>query len=150
LRTDNPYGRCVWRCDNDVVDHQSVIVEFEDGCVAAHNVVGGASRPCRKMHLIGTKGEIEGTMEEGRFVVRHPDARAGHEYSESRVEVNVSRDMHGGGDYRLVKDFLSVLRSEPASISTTDIVDSVYGHVIAYAADRAMVEHCVVEIEGLP
>jgi predicted dehydrogenase len=149
LRTDNPYGRCVWRCDNDVVDHQSVIVAFEDGCVATHNMVGGASRPCRVMHLIGTEGEIEGTLEEGGFVVRHPDARAGHEYVETRVDVNVSRDMHGGGDFRLVKDFLSVLRGEPPSISTTHISDSVYSHLIAYAADRAMREHCVVEIERM-
>jgi hypothetical protein len=46
LRTDNPFGRCVWHCDNDVVDHQSVIVEFEDGSVATHDMVGGVSKPC--------------------------------------------------------------------------------------------------------
>ena len=31
LRTDNPLGRCVWHCDNDVVDHQSVVIDFADG-----------------------------------------------------------------------------------------------------------------------
>lgn len=147
LRGDNPYGRCVWRCDNDVVDHQSVIVEFEDGCVGSHDMVGAASRPCRKMHLIGTLGEIEGTMEEGAFVVRHPDARAGHEYSEVRVDVNVSGHMHGGGDLRLVEDFMAVVRGEPASISTTDLADSLYGHLIAYAADEAMLGRRVVSVE---
>jgi predicted dehydrogenase len=148
LRTDNPYGRCVWHCDNDVVDHQAVTIEFDDGCIAAHNMVGAVSRPCRKMHLIGTLGEIEGTMEEGRFVVRHPDARAGHEYSEEWIEVDVSSQMHGGGDLRLVKDFAAVVRGEPASISSTDISDSIYGHLIAYAADDAMRQHRTVEISG--
>jgi predicted dehydrogenase len=149
LRTNNPFGRCVWRCDNDVVDHQSVIAEFADGCVATHTMVGGTSRPCRTMHLIGTKGEIEGNMEEGHFVIRHPDARAGHEYTETRVDIDVSGHMHGGGDLRLVRDFLAVLRGEPASISTTSIKDSIYGHLVAYAADQAMRKHQVMDIKDI-
>lgn len=42
LKGDNPYGRCVWKCDNDVVDHQSVAVEFADGCTATLNKIGAA------------------------------------------------------------------------------------------------------------
>ncbi len=148
LRTDNPYGRCVWRCDNDVVDHQSVVTEFADGCVATHDMVGGVARPCRTIHLVGTTGEIEGTMEEGAFAIRRPDARAGHEYSETPVDLSVSADMHGGGDMRLVEDFLRVVRGEPPSISTTEIADSMNGHLVAFAADRAMLEGRVVAIES--
>ena len=77
LREDNPYGRCVWRCDNDVVDHQNVIIEFADGSTAVHNMVGGTSKPSRTMHLIGTTGEIEGVHEDGFFVIRHPDTSKG-------------------------------------------------------------------------
>src|SRR5687768_9822970 len=47
LRTDNPMGRCVWRSDNTVVDHQSVIVEFANGVTATHNMWGGASCSAR-------------------------------------------------------------------------------------------------------
>ena len=148
LRADNPYGRCVWRCDNDVVDHQSVIVEFADGCLATHDMVGNTARPCRTIHLVGTKGEIEGNMEDGKFVVRHPDTRAGHEYTEEWVDLSVSGDMHGGGDLRLVDDFVRVVRGEQASLSTTDLMDSVNGHLIAFAADRAMREGQVVEIDA--
>ncbi len=146
LKTDNPYGRCVWRCDNDVVDHQSVIVEFQDGSTASHNMVGATSRPCRSMHLVGTKGEIQGVMEEGAFVVRHPDARKGHEYSEERVECSVTGDGHGGGDMRLVEDFVRVIRGEEHSISTTDLEDSVYGHLIGFGADTSRIERRSVDI----
>jgi len=149
LKTDNPYGRCVWRCDNDVVDHQAVAVDFADGSVATHNMTGGVARPCRSMHLIGTHGEIQGTMEEGRFAIRHNDARPGHEYAEEIVDLTVSRDMHGGGDLRLVADFLRVVRGEPASLSTTDLMDSANGHLIAFAADEAMAEGKVVELPRL-
>ena len=149
LRTFNPFGRCVWRCDNDVADHQAVIAEFADGCVATHDMVTGTARPCRTIHLVGTTGEIEGVMEEGAFVLRRPDARAGHEYSEEPVDLSVSADMHGGGDMRLVQDFVRVVRGEPASLSTTTITDSVYGHLIAFAADDAMNEARVVEVEDV-
>lgn len=149
LREDNPFGRCVYRTDGDVVDHQSVIIEFADGSTATHEMITGTARPGRSVHIWGTEGEIEGFMEDGRFVVRHPDARAGHEYSEETVDLNVSKDMHGGGDMRLVEDFVRVVRGEEPSISSTDILDSINGHLIAFAADVAMTERRVVEIEAL-
>lgn len=149
LKTDSPFGRCVWRCDNDVVDHQSVIVEFADGCVANHTLVTGTAKPCRTMHLVGTTGEIEGTMEDGGFVLRYPDARAEHEYEEVPADLNVSMDMHGGGDLRLVEDFLRVVRGEQPSLSTTQLADSINGHLIGFAADVAMLERRVVEIAAV-
>ncbi len=149
LRTDNPFGRCVWHCDNDVVDHQSVIAEFADGAVASHDMVTGTARPCRTIHVVGTTGEFEGTLEDGRFVIRRPDARAGHEFSEEPVDLNVSDDGHGGGDTGLVTDFVRVVRGEPASLSTSSIEDSVYGHLIAFSADDAMRGHQVVAVEDI-
>jgi hypothetical protein len=53
---------------------------------------------------------------------------------------------HGGGDLRLVADFLRIVRGEPASISTTNIQDSVAGHLMGFCADRAMKERCVVDV----
>lgn len=146
LRTDNPFGRCVWRCDNDVVDHQTVTVEFADGSTASHVMTGGTSRPCRSMHLIGTKGEIQGVMEDRSFVVRHPDARADSEYTEELVKLNVIKHMHGGGDLLLVADFVKVLRGESTSISTTNLTGSIYGHLIGFEADNSRIEGEIVPI----
>ena len=152
LKKDNPYGRCVWRCDNDVVDHQSVVVTFEDGCTATHNMVGGTARPSRAIHLLGTKGEIQGVFEDSRIVIRHIDTRPGHEYSEEIIDLNEQGDMHGasgghgGGDLRLVSDFVNTLRGQARSISCTSLEDSIAGHAIGFCADRAMEEHAVVDI----
>jgi hypothetical protein len=152
LKNGNPYGRCVWKCDNDVVDHQSVIVEFEDGTTATHNMIGGAARPSRSIHILGTHGEIQGVFEESKFVVRHIDPRPGHEYSEEVVDLNVSGDMHGafgghgGGDLRLVADFVRLVRGEAPSLSTTTLEDSINGHLIGFCADRAMEERRVVNV----
>ncbi len=149
LREDSPFGRCVYRCDNDVMDHQSVIIEFENGATASHDMITGTARPGRSVHIWGTEGEIQGFMEDGAFVVRHPDPREGHEYSEEQVDLDVSNNMHGGGDMRLAEDFVRAVRGEERSISSTDVLDSVYGHLIAFAADDAMLERRVVEIEDV-
>ncbi len=144
LKADNPYGRCVWKCDNDVVDHQSVAIEFADGATATHNMVGGTARPSRSIHIVGTEGEIEGVFEDSRFVVRHIDPRPGHEYADELVDLKQGGDMHGafgghgGGDLRLVNDFVRVVRGETPSISCTSIEDSVNGHLIGFCADQAM------------
>jgi predicted dehydrogenase len=151
-REDNPFGRCVWERENDVVDHQVVIIEFEDGSTATHNMIGGTSRPSRSIHITGTEGEIEGTFEDNEFVVRHKDPRPNREYSEEKVLFDIDGDMHGafgehgGGDPRLVEDFVRVLRGEDISISTTSIEDSVYGHLIGFRADRSMQEHRVLDV----
>lgn len=145
LRTDNPFGRCVWKCDNDVVDHQSVIVEFADGCTGAHQLSSNSCRPFRSIHLVGTEGEIEGVLEDGAFVVRKRDVQAASAYSEEKVELQVKREMHGGGDLRLVGDFLRTLRGEAPSLSATTLEDSIWGHRIGFAADRARLNQNVVE-----
>ena len=152
LRGDNPYGRCVWKCDNDVVDHQSVAIEFADGVSATLNMIGGSAKPTRSLHLVGTKGEIQGVMEDSRFVIRHIDPRPGHEFSEEVVDLRQTGDMtgafggHGGGDMRLVEDFLKVVRGQAPSLSTTGIEDSVTGHLLGFSADRARRESRVVEL----
>ncbi|MBP1963212.1 Gfo/Idh/MocA family protein [Paenibacillus aceris] len=147
LRKDSPYGRCVWRCDNDVVDHQTVIVEFADGSTGTHVMTGGTSKPGRSIHIVGTKGEIQGEMEAGAYVIRHPDARKNHIYSEQQINVGVSEEMHGGGDLLLVADFVKVLKGAVPSISSTSLEKSLHGHLIGFAADQSRLEQRTVEIK---
>jgi predicted dehydrogenase len=154
LKTDNPFGLCAWKTDMDVVDHQSVTIEFEDGATATHNMIGGTAKPSRSIHLVGTHGEIQGVFEGSKFTVSHIDTRPGHEFSDEIVDLTVDGDMHGafgghgGGDERLVDDFIRAVRGEQPSISTTMIGDSVSGHLMGFCADRAMEEHRVVEIDA--
>jgi predicted dehydrogenase len=140
------YGRCVWHCDNDVVDRQSVIIEFEDGCVATHDMVTNSADGTRRIQLTGTKGDIYGDMMEGKFTISKPGAVAGSESIVEEIQVDMQGDLHGGGDVRLVADFLSLIRGEGGSLSTTSLSDSINSHLIAYAADTAMREERVVTI----
>ncbi|MFD2332755.1 Gfo/Idh/MocA family protein [Cohnella sp. GCM10020058] len=148
LAGDNRFGRYVWRCDNDIVDHQVVQFAFEDGSTAAHSLVGGAAKACRTVHITGTRGEIQGELEEGVFVVRHPDPWAdGRVFSEREVRIEVSGEMHGGGDHRLVEDFLRVVRGDPDAGYSTALAHSIVGHVSGFRADVSMATGRTVEID---
>lgn len=139
----HPYSRCVWKCDNDQPDRQSVMIEFEDGSLATHSMIADTTRPMRRIHVIGTEGEIEGVFDDNRFVVRHRDLRPGHEYGEEVVDTGDLGDTtgaygdHGGGDLRLVEDFVNYSEGKPASLSCTALTDSLTGHLLVFAADEA-------------
>lgn len=140
LRTDNPYGRCVWRCDNDVVDHQTVIVEFENGATATHQMLCATARAARKIHIVGETGEIEGDLEDAWILLRQSDISAQCGFRESRFELQGEEGGiagHGGGDMLLVADFEKVLRGEPDADGSTRIENSLVGHQIVFRAEEA-------------
>ncbi len=137
LKTDSPYGVCAYKNDNNVVDHQSVLVNFASGATGTHNMIGGSSRGCRRIHITGTKGEIFGTCEDGKFTVYKIDPSPGCEYSEEVVDVSVRGDAHGGGDMLLSEDFADYVSGEKPSISCTSLEDSMKGHLAVFLADKS-------------
>lgn len=146
MKSDNPYARCIYKCDNNVVDHQSVLINFESGATGTHNMVGGSAEPRREIHIIGTKGEIFGNFEESKFTVLKidpsPDAH-NEECDVEEVDLRVTGDMvgayggHGGGDERLAADFVKFIRGKKPSLACTSIFDSVAGHLSVYLADKS-------------
>ncbi|MBQ7402841.1 MAG: Gfo/Idh/MocA family oxidoreductase [Lentisphaeria bacterium] len=150
-RKDNPYARCIWKMDNNVVDRQSVMIEFANGATAVHNLVAGTARPCRKLHIVGTLGEIEGIMDDSSFVIRKIDPRPGHEFSSEEINLSTYSDNtgafggHGGGDRKLVVDFVDQLEGKTPSISCSCLDDSINGHLVGFLADQARRENRVVD-----
>ncbi len=149
LGENNPYGRCVWRCDNNVMDHQTVIVEFDDGCTASHNLIGGTAKPDRTIHIAGTRGEVVGSMEDGIIKIRKPDPDNDSLYDEKAIDIQEGGDGHGGGDLRLVEDFVRFMGNGRTSVSTTELGDSIYGHLIGFGAHESLTGRRAVEIERL-
>ena len=138
LLKTSPYGVCAYKADNNVVDHQSLAVEFRSGATGTHNMVGGAAIPQRRIHIIGTKGEIYGMLESGRFTVSLIDPRPGCEHLDRVVDTNTSDDSHGGGDLNLAEDFVDYARDNIMSVSCTSIEESVKGHLTVFKADESM------------
>lgn len=157
LRTDNPYGKCVWDFERDGnVDHQNVTVSFSNGAIGNFTLVGGSAKSERNIHIVGTKGEIKGTFEDSEYVIRYmkPDEQKG--YTEERINLNVTGDMtgekgaHGGGDRNLVLDFIDYINGKEPSVSCATLDDSVISHKTVFFAEQARKSGSVVKVtEGL-
>ena len=136
---DNPFSRCVYRCDINIVDHQSVLIHFRDGAIGTFSMNGGASTPRRMMHITGTKGEIYGDFERERFHVRQiaPEAPGG--YTERTLDISDLQqgDAHGGGDRSIVLDFVALLRGERTSPGCPTLEDSIVGHRMVFLAEKS-------------
>lgn len=130
-----PWGRCVYDCDNDVVDHQVVAMEFEGGVTVDFQLSAFTPLQDRQTRLFGTHGQV---VTDGRALIV-TDFRTGQTRTvDTLARAAASADAgHGGGDAGLVDAMLTALRDGDATPIRSDIHDSVVSHRIAFAAERA-------------
>ena len=134
LRT-GPYGRCVFRCDNDVCDHQSVAMEYEDGATAVFTLCGMTDRMHRTIHIMCEHGEILGDDDPGEITVSRFRSSVTENAEQERILIGQVSGAHSGGDVGLVKAFLAALGSGTAASS--EISRSVESHLLAFAAEES-------------
>ncbi len=132
---EGPYGRCVYHCDNNVVDHQVVNLELDGGVTASFTMCAYSNRIYRQIKVMGTRGELEGDMDTNKI-------RA-WEFGREPEVIDVTKlaeDLsgHGGGDFRMVHDVLALLGGGGADLATlTSISRSLESHFVAFAAERS-------------
>ncbi len=136
---DNPYSRCVYGCDLQIVDHQSVLIGFEDGATGTFSMTGGAAASGRHIHITGTRGEIDGIFEEQRFTVSRivPWEAEGKNVRTVDVSAQQKGNAHGGGDQAIVRDFIALLSGGKTSPCCTALEDSMTGHQIVFLAEKS-------------
>ena len=152
LKTFNKHGACAYKTGSDLIDHQAVLVEFANGSTATHNLLQGTVFPRRLIRIVGTKGEIEGSIDSSRFSVYTYDFENAW-YKERQIDVSeqiAKGDHHAGGDFGIIEDFVNMVSGGETSISCTKIQDSIYGHLCVFKADEAMESKTVkaVKIEN--
>lgn len=135
-----PYGRCVYHCDNTVVDHQVVTMEHAGGTVSTLTMHGHSDVEERTIRYDGTRATLR---------ARHGAARGSeitiHDHltgTVQRVEVDEPHGGHGGGDSRLLRTFADAVRAGTPHGQTTART-SLESHLLAFAAERS-------RLEGLP
>ena len=148
LKTYNPHGKCIYKAGGDIVDHQNVMVEFDNGSTAVHTLNLGAMRPGRSIWIQGTEGEIEGWVTDDYVTLRKYDRKTSC-FLEEQVKTDIESgivDAHFGGDRGLVRDFCDMMDGKEVSISRTTIDDSINSHLVCYAADFSMEKGVFEEI----
>lgn len=137
---DGPYGRCVFHCDNTVVDHQTVNMKFENQVDVALNMCAFTKECKREIRLMGTMGEIIGDMEEGCIILH--DFVSGNE---ERIKLNTSLEGHSGSDSAMMKDFVALIAADGRGERRTEASLSVESHLMALAAEQSRVEGRTVD-----
>lgn len=143
LRT-GPYGRCVYACDNDVVDHQVLAIEFDGGATGTFTMTAFTEQTHRQTRIFGSHGRIVGDGERlsvldfrtGRTVVHETgptgDANAG--------------DGHGGGDDGVMAAFVGSVATGDEEFRRSGPADSLAAHLAVFAAEHARHTGTVVAV----
>lgn len=140
----SPYGRCAYRCDNDVVDHQVAAMELASGASVSFTMHGHSHREGRTMRYDGTRATLRAAFtDEPEITVHH--------HGSGRVErielPEVDVIGHGGGDEGVVRGFAASLRgAPPAERLSSDGRTSLESHLLGWAAEEARRSGRVVDV----
>lgn len=138
---EGPYGRCVYRCDNDVVDHQVVNLEFEGGATVSFTMCAFTYEGSRIMNIMGTRGQIVCDMEKNEIEVR--DFLTGNK-TYHKIKTSVSG--HSGSDDRFMKGFIKTVETDGA-FTLSSASASVDSHLIALAAEESRVTGKTIDMD---
>ena len=136
LKTSN-YGRCVYRMDNDQPDHYISNMLFDGGVTANFSLEAFTSYEGRRTRIMGSFGDIVGDMTE--FTITHYKTGKREHWMEKT-------DKHGGGDWRLMADFVQAVSKNDPGLLTSTIDASIESHLMGFAAEKSRKEKLVVDI----
>lgn len=144
LRT-NQYGKCVYKCDNDVVDRQTVNMLFEDGITVTFSM-NAFNKGGRFIHIMGTEGELWGAMdsEEKPIRVYRFDTKQTTEYPVTGKDGLLNG--HGGGDKGIVEALYEYMNGIYTGFSASDVRTSVDNHHLVFAAEYSRKDGTVVDV----
>ena len=143
LRT-GPYGRCVYRCDNNVCDHMSMIIEFENGVTATFSLTAQTNGVHRNIHIMCEDGEIEADDSQRKIVVRKFVSCGCDSFDERTIHIRANASGHGGGDAGIMEDFAASLTDTAESRSS--ISRSVESHIMACALEESRLTGKVIDL----
>ena len=142
---EGPYGRCVYYCDNDVVDHQVVSMQFESGISVTLTMHGHSYLEGRSTRIEGSKATLFAYFGmDGNRIEIH-DHRSGNI---THIDTNPKGNSgHGGGDAGLMAGFIQALQNQDETNALTTARVSLESHLMAFAAEDARLQETVVQLD---
>ena len=138
------YGKCVYRCDNDVVDHQVVNMLFEGNATVSFTMCA-FNKGGRYIHIMGTKGELRGAMDGSNAPISLYDFETKQTQYIPVQGTDGIVGGHGGGDLGIIRSLYAYLTDEYEGNAISEIGISVENHLLAFAAEQAREENTVVD-----
>ena len=132
---EGPYGRCVFHCDNNVVDHQTVLLNFANGVTANFTMSGFTMEIHRSITLFGTAGEITGDMESKKITIKDFISR-----NIETISVGETTSGHSGGDAGFITDFVRMVHGM-GGVGHNTLKNSFESHYMAFAAESSRLDN---------
>ncbi|MGC4949028.1 Gfo/Idh/MocA family protein [Streptomyces sp. DT224] len=140
---EGPYGRCVYRSDNDVVDHQVVNLQYEGGATASFTLTAFTPQENRHTKIFGTRGQLTG---DGRTIEIYDFTTDERTVIDTDNGGSSGAEGHGGGDAGLVDAFVRAHHEGRPDLLLTGARESRDSHRVVFAAERARVTGQVVRL----
>ncbi len=137
---EGPYGRCVYHCDNDVVDHQVVNLLFENDVTVSFTMTAFTKEGYRNFKIMGTKGDIIGNDVQNELIINHFSGK------KEMVYPPTVAGGHMGADTSIMEDFINKVNLKDKD-SLTSAKHSAKSHLIAYAAEESRVTGKTITLE---
>lgn len=131
-----PYSRCVYKCNNNAVDHQVLNMLFEGGATAQLTMTAFTQTGYREFHIHCTKGDIFSDGDSVTFRTFGDTFCAGETKTVNIGDLTEGNYAHGGGDALLSKDIIEIYDGNGGNGLTT-IETSLQSHAIGFAAEES-------------
>lgn len=139
------YGRCVYRMDNDQCDHYTTNILFKDNITASFNMEAFTPWGGRRTRVMGSMGFIEGDM--SKFTIYDFRTDQSKTYESKVLDVaNYKNEGHGGGDWRLVADWIQAVAQQNPNLLTSTIDASIESHIMCFMAEESRANKKVMDI----
>ncbi len=143
----SPWGRCVYRCDNDAVDRQVLAMEFEGSVTGTFTMT--AFENGRHIEIYGTRGVLKGGETYHKHFGEHLYVFP-HEGEPVRYTVQAADggyELHGGGDAGLIDALYDEMTGPPDAPLAAGLDSTVHSHLMGFAAEESRATGRIVNIE---
>lgn len=144
--SSGPYGRCVYDCDNDVVDNQVVNMMFEGGQTVSFTMTAFTEYAERKTRIFGTKGMIEGDTSSLKIYDFLTDAVTQIDIETTDPESAMT--LHGGGDYEIMRSFVDAVQHQDQTLVVSGAHATLESHLMVFAAEQARLNNQVISLNN--
>ena len=134
------WGRCVFRCDNNVCDHQVLAMEFEDNITVVFTVSAFTYDHSRTIKIMGTLGEVGGDLDTGEIELKQFGA-----FETEKFHIVSDFTKHGGGDEGIIRAFAQSVNGDKGA-NKSPAKECLHSHMMAFAAEEARKTGKIVDV----
>lgn len=137
-----PYGRCVWKSENDVCDEQTVLLRYQSGTVAIFGLHALSEQNTRTIRILFDDAELNGNLLKGHLTISHFTGKV-DKFSVEEIELPPAVDSHGEGDLYLLRMLYEHLSGGEHGRLVTSLESSLPSHVLAFLAEESRREGAI-------